>query len=57
MIDFSKYEDEDYLPIKKGNRRAKIDKRAKAHEDFMRMNGRGLLTVTLPVIEKKGKTR
>lgn len=47
--------DEDDFKIKKSNRRRKIDKRAQAHEDFMRVNGIGLKKVILPLIIKKGR--
>lgn len=47
--------DEDDVYIKKVNRRAKIDKRAKAKEDFMKMNGRGLITDILPILAKNAK--
>ena len=51
---FDKYGDEDFK-VKKANRNRKIDKRAKANEDFQRMNGAGLKSVILPLLAKKAR--
>lgn len=59
---FDKYDDHDF-PVKGKNRDNKIDKRAKANEDFMRINGQGFKSTVLPLLAKKarqvrdGKTR
>lgn len=54
IIYWDKYDEDDFR-IKKDNRNKKIDKRARAKEDFMKMNGRGLISDILPLIVKKGK--
>lgn len=51
---FNKYDDDDFH-VRKHNRRRKIDKRSKAREDFMKVNGAGLKSVILPLLEKKAK--
>lgn len=48
------YVDEEY-DIKKRNRREKIDKRARANQDFMKVNNIGVKKVILPIIEKRAK--
>ena len=49
---FDKYDDEDFR-VKKSNRNRKIDKRAQAKEDFMRVNGQGLKSTILPLLAKR----
>ena len=49
------YDFEDEFNIKKQNRRAKIDKRSRAKEDFMKVNNIGAKKVILPLLEKKAK--
>ncbi len=48
------YDENDFI-IKKSNRRAKIDKIAKAKEEFMKVNGRELKTTILPLLAKRAK--
>ena len=48
-------EEEDHYVIKGQNRRAKRDKIERSKEAFMKLNGRGLISDTLPILEKKGK--
>lgn len=49
-------DDEDYT-VKKKNRRAKREKIERSKEAFMKLNGRGLITDTLPTIVKKSKEK
>lgn len=49
---FDKYDESDFR-IKGGNRDRKIDKRAKAKQDFMRINGQGLKSTILPLLGKR----
>lgn len=51
---FDKYDDHDF-PVKKSNRNRKIDRRAQAREDFMKLNGQGLKSTILPLLAKKAK--
>lgn len=51
---FNRYDDEEFK-VKKSNRRRKIDKRAQAHEDFMRLNGQGFKSTILPLLAKKSQ--
>lgn len=51
---YTKY-DEDNVSIKKENRRAKIDKRERQKQDFMKINSRGLITDVLPAILKRAR--
>lgn len=57
MLDYYAKYDEDSTPIKKQNRRAKIDKRERERQDFMKVNGRGLITDVLPAIAKRAKEK
>ncbi len=43
------------FPTKKQNRDRKIDKRARAKQDFMKLNSAGLKKVILPILERKAK--
>lgn len=51
---FDKYDENDF-PTKGKNRDKKIDKRAKANQDFMKINGQGLKSTILPLLRKKAK--
>ena len=51
---FDKYNEDDFR-IKGGNRDRKIDKRAKAKQDFMKINGQFLKSDILPLLEKKAR--
>jgi hypothetical protein len=51
---YAKYDEENFR-IKKANRDRKIDKRAQANEDFMKLNGQGMKSVILPLLAKKAK--
>ena len=51
---FAKYDEDDFR-VKKSNRNRKIDKRAQAKEDFMKVNGAGLKKVILPLLQKKAR--
>jgi hypothetical protein len=55
MIDLSKYDDDEYFPVKKKNRREKREKIEVYKEAFMKLNGRGLITDVLPAIGKRAR--
>jgi len=52
---YDKYDAEEEYPVKKSNRRNKVDKRQRAHEDFMKVNNIGVKKVILPLLEKKSR--
>lgn len=51
---FDKYSEEDFR-IKKAQRNERIDKRARAKEDFMRVNNAGAKKVILPLLQKRAR--
>lgn len=51
---YDKYDEDDFR-IKKSQRNERVDKRAKAKEDFMKVNNIAAKKVILPILQKRAK--